>query len=171
MPSWFSILGFRKEFLPDPPYSKSGMNFANPEVAQNWVSSRGNFNPRSSEARKAAQDLQVAQFRGPKVAQIEVIPREYFNLSSFRIPHFVPNSGWPRIEVFSRGNSILSNFRICKVAQIEVFPWGNSILSDFRILDFTDFPTCAKELQNFAKSGFPTLLRLKTCPKESVNSG
>ena len=98
---------------------------ANPGVAQNWVSSRENFNPRSSEATKAAQDLQVAQFRGPKVAQIEVIPRKYFILRSIRNQQFVMISGWRRIEVFPRENSILSNFRMCKVTQVEVFHRGN----------------------------------------------
>ena len=47
----------------------------------------------TSESTKAAQDLQVARFRGPEVAQIEVIPRKYFNLSSFRNPQFVVVSG------------------------------------------------------------------------------
>ena len=60
---------------------------------------------------------------------------------------------------------------MCKVAQIEVFPRGNSILSDFRFSDSAVFPTCAKGLKNSAKSGFPKLLRLKTCPKDLVIPG
>ena len=57
----------------------------------------------------------------PKAAQIEVFPRNYFDLSNFGTSELgnleVLGSfscfGWPRIEVFPRGNSILSNSRIC----------------------------------------------------------
>ena len=48
---------------------------ADPGVAQNLVSSRGNFNPRSSGIQN--------KLWNPKAAQIEVFPRNYFDLSNF----------------------------------------------------------------------------------------
>ena len=90
-------------------------DIANPKVAQNLVSPRENFNPRSSGNQN--------KWWIPKAAQIKVFPRNYFDLSNFGTSELsnleILGSfcwfGWPRIEVFPWENSILSNFRICKV--------------------------------------------------------
>ena len=58
-----------------------------------------------------------------------------------------------------------------EVAPIEVFPRGNWILRNFRILGSADFPTCTKEFDISRVSGFPHVLRLKTCTKDLVISG
>ena len=138
---------------------------ANPGVAQNWVSSRENFNPRSSEARKAAQDLQVAQFRGPKVAPIEVFPREYFILSSFRIP---TSKVLPKLQIlellrieFLRGKTsirrhpeIITN---CGFRNLLRMKYSLGITSIWATLCVRNWPT----LEFLATLRTPKLLRMK----------
>ena len=68
-------------------------------------------------------------------------------------------------------NSVLSNFGMSQVAPIQVFPRGNSILRNFRILSSADFLTYTKELKISRVSGFPDVLRLKTCTKDLVIPG